>query len=115
MTDPTEAQLIARYRARLLDEEVALATASAETREARRPVELDQQSIGRLSRQDALQQQAMATAQQMRRANRGRAIAAALLRMDEGEFGYCAQCGEFIGFGRLDLDPCLATCRDCAC
>ena len=53
MTDPTEAQLIARYRARLLDEEAALATASEETREARRPVELDQQSTGRLSRQDA--------------------------------------------------------------
>jgi DnaK suppressor protein len=46
-------------------------------------VELDQQSVGRPSRMDALQSQAMAQAQQGRRDSQKNALAAALLRLDE--------------------------------
>ena len=46
-------------------------------------VELDQQSIGRPSRMDALQSQATAQAQQRRRDSQKNALAAALLRLDE--------------------------------
>ena len=79
----------------------------------RKPVELDQQSVGRLSRQDALQQQAMAQAQEARRANEKRKITAALARIAAGEFGWCEECGEAINPKRLQIDPTTQLCVDC--
>lgn len=80
----------------------------------RAPVSLDQESVGRLSRMDALQVQAMAVAaHRRRRAERDR-ITAALRRLDEGEFGYCTACGEEIAAGRLAHDPSVALCIACA-
>jgi DnaK suppressor protein len=98
----------------LRHEAEALVRESASSAANRRPVKLDQQSVGRLSRMDAMQQQAMAAAQEARRAGRQRAIAAALARLDGGEFGWCEDCGAFIGWRRLDLDPCLLRCVSCA-
>lgn len=83
-------------------------------REARATVELDQQSVGRLARMDALERQSMALATQRRRVAERRKIAAALARIDEDEFGYCATCGEAIANGRLELDPTVTKCVDCA-
>lgn len=82
--------------------------------EGQKVVELDQNAVGRLSRMDALQGQAMAQATQARRAAMRKRIAAALARIDEGEFGYCTECGEEIAEKRLDLDPTLPTCISCA-
>ncbi|MCC5970219.1 MAG: TraR/DksA C4-type zinc finger protein [Pararhodobacter sp.] len=114
MSAPSAQDLRDRYRPLLLAESEALRVASAETGADRRPVELDQQSVGRLSRMDAMQQQAMAAAQEARRRARTQAVAAALRRIDEGEFGWCADCGDFIGSARLDLDPTLMRCISCA-
>ncbi len=77
-------------------------------------VELDQQSVGRLSRMDALQNQAMAKAQATRRDLEARRLQGALRRMDEGEFGYCDACGDEIAHKRLELDPAAAKCINCA-
>lgn len=77
-------------------------------------VELDQQAVGRLSRQDALQNQAMAKATQARRQVERKRLAAALVRMDEGEYGYCEDCGDEIAPGRLELDPAATHCVECA-
>ncbi|MGK7652593.1 TraR/DksA family transcriptional regulator [Roseovarius sp. B08] len=77
-------------------------------------VELDQQSVGRLSRMDALQNQAMAKATDARRAGERARLTAALVRIDEGEYGYCEDCGEEIATGRLKLDPAATRCVDCA-
>lgn len=82
--------------------------------DGQRTVELDQQAIGRLSRQDALQQQAMAKATQLRRDQQRVRLASALARMDAGEYGYCAECGEEIALKRLELDPTVPTCVSCA-
>ena len=103
-----------KFRERLDQEAAELRTADVETSEDRAPVELDQQSVGRLSRMDALQQQAMAEAQSRRRAGRLRAIEAALRRMDTDDFGWCEECGEEIPLGRLELDPCAPRCVGCA-
>ena len=100
------AQLEAQLRA--LDE------VEASNAEDRRTVELDQQSVGRLSRMDALQRQAMAQETERRRAMERRRIASALERLDEGEYGYCLTCGEEIAPKRLELDPMAATCVGCA-
>lgn len=77
-------------------------------------VELDQQSVGRLSRMDALQQQEMAQAEARRRTSDLAKIEVALNRVAEGEYGWCAKCGEPIAFKRLEIDPAAALCISCA-
>jgi len=83
-------------------------------KEQNRPVELDQQRQGRLSRMDALQGQAMSQALSRRRALALKRIEAALARLEEGEFGFCVSCGEAIDVKRLEIDPSVAQCTDCA-
>lgn len=80
----------------------------------RTPRELDQTSVGRLSRMDALQGQAMSEALDQRRGTELRRIDAALERIDADEYGFCLTCGEPIELKRLELDPALAQCADCA-
>lgn len=89
----------------------ALSDNSAEARET---VTLDQQSVGRLSRIDALQQQAMAQATERQRAAELVRIEQALKRIDEGEYGYCEECGEEIAEKRLEIDPAASHCVRCA-
>lgn len=108
-----DAKTLIKFRDRLDQEAAELHALDSQTAEDRAPVELDQSSVGRLSRMDALQQQAMATAQARRRAGRLKAIEAALRRIDDDEFGWCQSCGEEIPEGRLDLDPTAARCVDC--
>ncbi|KIC44062.1 molecular chaperone DnaK [Ruegeria sp. ANG-S4] len=93
---------------------IALKDASEAGHEAQSVVELDQQAVGRLSRMDALQNQAMAKAQQARRDLEARRLQAALARMREGEYGYCEDCGEPIAHGRLELDLAASKCVSCA-
>jgi DnaK suppressor protein len=102
------------WRAKLLAERAALQESSSATVDSRSPVTLDQQSVGRLSRMDALQVQAMAQAEEERRQHRLRLIAAALSRLDEGEYGYCMSCGIDIPEKRLAVDAAAAQCVDCA-
>lgn len=80
----------------------------------RDPVELDQQAVGRLSRMDAMQAQAMAQATHERRLTAVARIDAALKRMDDGDYGYCVMCDDAIAAKRLDLDPAIPTCIKCA-
>jgi DnaK suppressor protein len=79
------------------------------SQEASSPVVLDQTSVGRLSRMDAMQRQAMAQETERRRRVEVQKIEAALKRMDEGEYGYCIKTGEEIPLKRLELDPAAAT------
>lgn len=85
-----------------------------ESWEYRAPVELDQQSVGRLSRMDAMQSQALAQDITRRRQHRKIAIEQALSRIRDGEFGYCAECGEAIAVGRLEIDPTFVACVRCS-
>lgn len=105
-----EAEARVRLLARLaeLDEEERISS------ESRAPVALQQDSAGRLSRMDALQQQAMAQATQRRRAAEQQRIRAALARLDEGEWGLCLTCGEKIADARLRHDPSVTQCVGCA-
>ena len=80
----------------------------------RKPVELDQQSVGRLSRVDAMQRQAMSFAAQARRQHEARMITAALERIATDDFGYCGGCGEPIPLPRLSLDATVTSCIECA-
>jgi DnaK suppressor protein len=77
-------------------------------------VELDQARVGRLSRMDAMQAQAMAQASGQRREKMLRDISAALKRIDEGDYGTCENCDESINPKRLEVDPTARLCIDCA-
>lgn len=78
------------------------------------PVELDQQKVGRLSRMDAMQGQAMAQETARRREIELQRIDAALARVAAGDYGYCVRCDEPIEPGRLKVDPATPICVDCA-
>jgi len=95
----------------LKDKIRALSDAASDNR---KPVALDQQSVGRLSRIDSLQVQAMDKAQEAARRKQIIRIDAALKRLDAGDYGYCATCDEPIGEKRLDLDPAVPLCILCA-
>jgi DnaK suppressor protein len=85
-----------------------------ESADAREIVQLDPTSVGRLSRVDALQQQALAQETQRRRQLRRQRIQLTLARIDREEFGYCEKCGEPIPQKRLELDWTVQTCVRCA-
>ena len=77
-------------------------------------VELDQNRVGRLSRIDAMQGQAMAQASVERQAQQLKLISRALQRIDDGVFGRCLECDRAIVPGRLEIDPAVESCVDCA-
>jgi DnaK suppressor protein len=103
-----------KARERLLALRGEIEAASRQSEGYRAPVGLDQQSVGRLSRMDALQQQAMAQASERARARELQRIDAALRRIEDGEYGWCAECGEAIAERRLEVDPCASHCVNCA-
>lgn len=90
-----------------LEEDVRQAESSAAT------VVLDQSSVGRLSRMDAMQQQAMAQGMRARLATQKRRLEAALARIDAGSFGSCCQCGAELEPARLQADPTTVFCPEC--
>ena len=101
------------YRQHILQEIGELRALSDGSRESRAPVSLDQQSVGRLSRMDAMQQQSMDVAREARRRHRLAVLNAALRRLDEDEYGYCLACGEDILPERLGIDAAVTLCVAC--
>lgn len=102
------------YRARLDKLRDDLKAESAASAEDSAPVELDQSRVGRLSRMDAMQQQAMAQEQKRRRELQLTRIEGAFIRLERGTFGQCAKCGTEIDPRRLDFDPAIFFCTACA-
>lgn len=103
-----------RWR-RLIEQQIGELTESSEqSRESQAPVELDQTRQGRLSRMDAMQGQAMARATDARRMRQIAALKSALARIDDGSFGECAECGDEIAAARLESNPAITLCIDCA-
>lgn len=101
-------------RSRLAVRKCEIEQHSTISSEARAVVALDQQSVGRLSRMDAMQAQAMAEANERARHAELSRIEKALARVDSGEYGYCLDCGEEIADRRLQIDPSVALCVGCA-
>ena len=95
------------------DEIDELTELSLQSKDARAPVTLDQQSVGRLSRMDAMQQQSMDLAREERRQIRRNMLEMALARIEGGEYGYCLVCGEDIPYKRLKADLAATRCIDC--
>jgi len=101
-------------RQTLLARRAELESLSDLAADSRKPVKLDQQSVGRLSRMDSLQVQAMDMAQEQARRRQIVKVNAALERLNQGDYGYCVKCDEPIGTKRLALDPAIPLCINCA-
>lgn len=102
------------FSKRLLERRMAIQAGSEARQQEGRPVELDPTRVGRLSRMDAMQQQAMAQATKQRLDMELNHIASALARIASGEYGYCTTCGDEIAKGRLLADLTTLTCIACA-
>ena len=107
-------QQVEGFRRCLLQQQQALRGLQQTADEAAKTVELDQTSVGRLSRMDALQGQAMSQERDRRRRIELQRIAAALKRIDAGDYGACVHCGDEIAIKRLELDPAAPLWIDCA-
>ena len=103
------------YFKKCLEESFEAITAGQERqKEEVAPVELDQALVGRLSRMDAMQQQAMSQAVARLTDMERQRIQSALARMKSGDYGYCVLCDEEIAEGRLRFDSSVLTCISCA-
>ena len=102
------------YRKLLLQRQKELLEVRETGRDSAGTVELDQAKMGRLSRMDALQGQAMSAETNRRREIELQRINAALQRIEENEFGICVNCDEPISEGRLQSDPATPVCIHCA-
>ncbi len=71
-------------------------------------------AIGRLTRMEAIQAQAMTAAGRRRLSARLQQIDRALTDLDEGRYGQCVRCGEAIPHGRLEVVPEARLCVSCA-
>ncbi len=85
----------------------------ADSKDSAATVELDQSKVGRLSRMDAMQGQAMAQASVQRQEAMLQNVAAALQRIDDGVYGLCLDCEEPIAVKRLEFDPTVSRCVGC--
>ena len=98
----------------LLKQKAELHEADQTGEQAEEIVELDQTRVGRLSRMDALQAQAMSLETGRRRRQHLLDIGAALERINNNEYGECFECGELITRARLAADPTATLCIGCA-
>jgi DnaK suppressor protein len=98
---------LTEFRATLVAEKGAAAESIA-------PVELDQARVGRLSRMDSMQQQAMAQEQDRRRDTQLKRIEGAFQRLEGGSYGACVTCKEPISKERIEFDPTVFFCQACA-
>jgi len=76
-------------------------------------VTLEQNKVGRISRMDALQQQAMHKASQNLIRKRLVLIDKALRSIQSGDYGYCESCGNEISASRLQVRPESLMCVSC--
>ena len=112
MSELSAAQ-IDQQRLALTSLERELETTLRQSMEAAQPVILDQQSVGRLSRIDAIQQQKMVQANRRRQQLRLARTRAALASIESGDYGLCLRCEEPIKWPRLNAQPECSVCLEC--
>lgn len=106
-----ELEKITKSLTQLLNE---LEEITVSTKNDREPVALDQSMVGRLSRMDLMQNQAMQVETGRRRELEVSKIKAALKRIETNDYGYCVSCDDEISIKRLQSDPAVPTCIACA-
>jgi DnaK suppressor protein len=112
-TDPLKQAQITQLRTQLIEQQQDLTELLHNADATTKPVTLDQQSVGRVSRIDAIQQQQMAIANQQQTSGMLKGIELALRRIDDDSYGDCLECGEPIAYARLQAQPFARLCIDC--
>ena len=107
-------QQLEQYRQLLLSKREQLEALTETGEAAAQTVELDQSKVGRLSRMDAMQAQAMSIESNRRREQELTQIALALNKINDGGYGYCVSCDEEIAEKRLQINPAAILCIECA-
>jgi DnaK suppressor protein len=102
-----------QFRERLTAMQDEIRAISESAAQDLKPVMLDQTSVGRVSRVDAMQLQQMSHEAARRRQQLLVKIEGALRRIESGRFGLCFLCRMEIGLRRLSADPTITRCRDC--
>jgi DnaK suppressor protein len=105
--------LVAELRQRLEARRTDLDRLIAQGRRDDAPVAPDK-AIGRLTRQDALQQQEMSAALVRRYEQELSRVQQALRAADDGTYGFCRRCEEPIAPARLLAMPDAVLCVGCA-
>ncbi len=103
-----------QFRQQLLNLRSEVRALELELKEAGETVVLDQTSVGRLSRMDAMQTQQMALESSRRRERRLISVDQALKRLEKQIYGICVDCDEDINVRRLEIDPTALRCIKCA-
>jgi DnaK suppressor protein len=103
---------IAFYKGVLLGRQQDVVTQFAQLEEMSQPVSPDP-AIGRLTRQDAMQQQQMTLESRRRLELQQTQLKTALKRIDDGKFGLCVMCKEPIATERLKIVPESPLCVLC--
>ena len=112
-TDPLKQAQITQLQTQLIAQQKELAELLRNADATTKPVTLDQQSVGRVSRIDAIQQQQMALANQKQTSDMLKGIELALRRIGDASYGDCQECGEPIAYARLQAQPFASLCIDC--
>ncbi len=103
-----------KFRKKLTERRQELQSSIEQNKLSAASVELDQSRVGRLSRMDSMQIQAMAVEVERRNALELQRIQHALTRIENDDYGYCIECDEPIAEGRLEIDPSTTLCVNCA-
>jgi DnaK suppressor protein len=112
-TDPLKPAHIKQLQAQLIAQQQELTELMHNADATTKPVTLDQQSVGRVSRIDAIQQQQMAIANQQQTSDMLKGIELALGRIDDDSYGDCLECGAAIVYARLQAQPFASLCIGC--
>ncbi|MCF6285134.1 MAG: TraR/DksA C4-type zinc finger protein [Candidatus Hydrogenedentes bacterium] len=100
------------YKAQLLQRQQEIETQFSQLEEMSQPVSPDP-SIGRLTRQDAMQQQQMTLESRRRLELQQTQLKTALKRIEDEKFGLCVLCKEPIAAARLEIVPESPLCVPC--
>ncbi len=98
---------------KLLKQKNALKNLLVDNEDTSKPVQLDQQALGRVSRIDAIQQQKMAVANRASQELTLVQTIKALRRIHEDNYGYCQECDKYIPYERLLIKPETSFCIQC--
>lgn len=107
-------QRLIEFKKLLLTQQKELLDVRQSGKNAAATVKLDQTSVGRLSRMDAMQSQAMMQEAARRREQSLRDIEESLGKIESGDYGYCEECDEEIDEKRLLYSPTVCCCIECS-
>ena len=113
-TEPMTELDLSEFKKLLLQHQKELLDVEASGERASEVVELDQTTVGRLSRMDAMQAQAMSVEVDHRRKLELQRIKRALKHIEAGDYGTCQNCGEMINSLRLKSSLTVTLCIGCA-